>query len=65
MSSIKEVVAHAMSLHRQGDEDGAAAVFEKLLKAKPNEPLALDYLGTRANKKGDYKTAITLLRQAL
>ncbi len=65
MSSLKEVVAHAMALHRQGDEDGAAAVFEKLLKAKPHETLALDYLGTRANKKGDYKTAITLLRQAL
>lgn len=64
MSSIKEIVSHAMALHKQGDEDGAAAVFEKLLKAKPEEPLALEYLGLRANKKRDYKTAVTLLRQA-
>ena len=65
MSSLKEVVSHAMALHQKGDEDGAAAVFEKLLEAMPNEPLALDYLGVRANKKGDYKKAVTLLRQAV
>lgn len=64
MSSIKEVVGHAMALHQKGDEDGAAAVFEKLLKAKPEEPMALEYLGLRANKKRDYKTAVSLLRQA-
>jgi tetratricopeptide (TPR) repeat protein len=65
MVAIKEVVAHAMALHKKGDEDGAAAVFEKLLKASPDEPLALEYLGVRAIKKRDYKTAITLLRQAV
>ena len=36
MSSLKEVVSHAMALHQKGDEDGAAAVFEKLLEAMPN-----------------------------
>ncbi len=64
MPSIKEVVGHAMALHQKGDEDGAAAVFEKLLKAKPEEPMALEYLGLRAIKKRDYKTAVSLLRQA-
>ncbi|NKB43673.1 MAG: tetratricopeptide repeat protein [Alphaproteobacteria bacterium] len=65
MASMKDVVAHAMALHQKGDEDGAAAVFEKLLKAVPDEPLALEYLGMRAGKKGDYQTAISLFRQAV
>ncbi len=64
MAAIKEVIATAMALHKKGDEDGAAAIFEKLLKANPEEPLALEYLGVRAIKKRDYKTAITLLRTA-
>lgn len=65
MASMKDVVAHAMTLHQKGDEDGAAAVFEKILTAAPNEPLALEYLGMRATKKGDYATAISLFRQAV
>jgi hypothetical protein len=64
MAAIKDVIATAMALHKKGDEDGAAAIFEKLLKASPNEPLALEYLGVRAIKKRDYKTAISLLRTA-
>lgn len=65
MASMKDVVAHAMALHRKGDEDGAAAVFEKILKAAPEDPLALEYLGMRASKKGDYSQAIAMFRLAV
>lgn len=54
-----------MALHQKGDEDGAAAVFEKVLKAKPDEPMALEYLGMRALKKKDFTHSIALLRQAV
>lgn len=64
MATIKEIIATAMALHKKGDEDGAASIFEKLIKANPEEPLALEYLGVRAIKKRDYKTAIAHLRTA-
>lgn len=65
MASLKDVIGHAMALHQKGDEDGAAAVFEKVLKAMPDEPLALEYLGMRAMKRKDYTQSIALLRQAV
>lgn len=65
MASLKDVIGHAMALHQKGDEDGAAAVFEKVLKAMPDEPMALEYLGLRAMKKKDFTQAVTLLRQAV
>lgn len=65
MASLKDVIGHAMALHKKGDEDGAAAVFEKVLKSMPDEPMALEYLGIRASKKKDFPRAVTLLRQAV
>lgn len=64
MASLKDVISHAMALHQKGDEDGAAAVFQKVLTAMPDEPLALEYLGVRATKKKDFPRAVALLRQA-
>lgn len=65
MASLKDVIGHAMALHQKGDEDAAAAVFEKVLKAKPDDPMALEYLGLRALKKKDFTQSIALLRQAV
>lgn len=65
MASLKDVIGHAMALHKKGDEDGAAAVFEKVLKSMPDEPMALEYLGLRALKKKDHPQAVSLLRQAV
>jgi predicted O-linked N-acetylglucosamine transferase (SPINDLY family) len=55
----------AQSLHRQGQVAEAQAVYEKILKKRPNHFEALYMLGVCERQNGNFEAAVRLFRRAL
>lgn len=65
MPRHSEILAEAQRLLARGDNAAATSLFQNLLKASPGDPIALEFLGVRAVKAGDFDTAITHLKSAV
>ena len=55
----------ALRLVKNGDDESATQVFNKILKENEKEPVALEFFAVKEIKAKNYKNAIHLLKQAL
>ncbi len=62
---IAGLSARAQSLHRQGQVVEARAVYQKILKKRPNHFEALYMLAVCERQSGNFVSAVRLLRRAL
>ena len=62
---IAELSAQAQAMHRQGHIAEAQAVYQKILKKRPNHFEALYMLGVCERQSGNFVAAVRLLRRAL
>ena len=65
MPSHDEMIQQALSLHRGGRLDEAAAIYRQSQSTTPNHGDALQLLGAIAHKHGAHDQAIELLRRSL
>jgi len=59
------MIRNGLALHRQGRLAAAERLYRALLAAQPNEPNALQLLGTLLHQKGENDEAERLLRNAV
>lgn len=64
-TTIQQALALAVQHHMAGDLPSAKAIYQELLKSKPNQPDALNLLGVVAHQEGNYDTAVELLSRAI
>jgi predicted O-linked N-acetylglucosamine transferase (SPINDLY family) len=62
---IRQLFESAVPLHRDGDLDGAEAVYKSILDEFPNYPDALHLLGVVAHQRGENHAAIGLIQHAI
>jgi predicted O-linked N-acetylglucosamine transferase (SPINDLY family) len=62
---IAGLSARAQAMHRQGHLAEAQAVYQKILKKRPNHLEALYMLGVCERQSGNFVAAVRLLRRAL
>ena len=62
---MTEALEEAISLHRRGELDRAAAAYRRILEAAPGNADALHYLGVLSHQKGDSDRAVELIEKAL
>jgi len=55
----------AVARHQAGDLDGAARLYQEVLKERPNQPDALHLFGVIHHQRGDSQAGIRLIRKAL
>lgn len=60
-AALKQALAH----HRAGDLPAAELLYQKVLSADPNQPMALHYSGILAQQRGNPALAIELIGRAL
>ncbi len=65
MAAVEDLLTLAIAAHRQGDLDEAAAAYEAVLRAQPNNADAAWLLGRVAATRGNTPLAITLFDWAL
>ncbi|MDJ0808013.1 MAG: tetratricopeptide repeat protein [Gammaproteobacteria bacterium] len=63
--SIDEAVSIAIRLHQDGHFDEAETIYEQVLKANPQQPDALHFLGVLSHQQGKSDKAIDLIRKAI
>jgi len=63
--AIEAKFGKALQLHRQGKGQKAHKLYMAILKASPNHPGALHFLGFMAHQSGDSEAAIRLMRRAI
>ncbi len=63
--AIEAKFSNALDLHRQGQATKARKLYQSILRARPDHPGALHFLGFLAHQSGDSKTAIRLMRKAI
>lgn len=63
--SAQRELETAIDLHRRGDREAAAKIYERLLGADPNHVDAIHLLGAIALEKQDLATAIDLISRSL
>jgi predicted TPR repeat methyltransferase len=63
--SLREAVALAVGLQREGRLAEAEEIYREILRATPEQPDALHFLGVLCHQLGRNAEAITLLRQAV
>lgn len=63
--SIDDALVFATRLHRLGELDAAATVYQRVLDAMPGHPDALNFLGIARHQQGQTDAAITLMQQSL
>jgi aspartyl/asparaginyl beta-hydroxylase (cupin superfamily)/Flp pilus assembly protein TadD len=64
-SAIDDLIGTAQSAARAGRLDAAAQAWERVLKAAPNHPQALVFLGQQSLRRGDARGAIEMLQRAV
>jgi tetratricopeptide (TPR) repeat protein len=64
-AQLQQMFARAVSLHQQGDLDGAARVYRKLEERVQDHPDVLLAWGTLEGQRGNDKQAATLLERAV
>jgi len=60
-SDLDQAIAH----HQQGDLTAAAAGYQRVLEANPNQPDAWHLLGVLSHQLGDSETALQRIRKSL
>ncbi|OGA14712.1 MAG: hypothetical protein A3H32_18365 [Betaproteobacteria bacterium RIFCSPLOWO2_02_FULL_63_19] len=60
-ATLQEALAH----HRAGDLAAAESLYQKVLSAESNHPVALHYSGILAHQRGNVSVAIDLIGRAL
>ena len=65
MSRIDEQLRQAVALHQQGQLDRAAAIYQQILQADPQNPNAMNLLGMVLHQRGEHATAERLIRRAI
>ena len=63
--TIEAKFSKALNLHRQGKTVEARKLYLTVLKARPDHPGALHFLGFLAHQSGDSESAIRLMRTAI
>ncbi|SDF92820.1 tetratricopeptide repeat protein [Paraburkholderia phenazinium] len=64
-SYLAAVLAHAFDLHRAGQLDQAAPLYQEALAIDPRQAEALHYFGVLQHQRGAHRAAADLLDQAL
>lgn len=59
------LMREGLTLHRQGDLNGAEQRYQAVLAALPDHDEALHYLGVAAQQRGDLAASVTLIRRSL
>src|SRR5438067_13191831 len=62
---MADELSSAIELHRAGRLREAAAVYERLLAERPDEPEALHLLGVLRHQLGDHARAVELIGRAV
>lgn len=65
MSVSTDLLRQAMALHREGDIESAARLYEEILSVSPENPDALHLSGLIAHQRGDHATAVERISRAL
>lgn len=65
MNSPDPMLVKAMATHRAGRIAEAKAMYERLLRRRPNDPDALNFLGMLEYQRGERALGIRLLQQSL
>ncbi|MDD4880653.1 MAG: tetratricopeptide repeat protein [Gallionellaceae bacterium] len=63
--SIEEALDFALQRHRQGHLDDARQIYQAVLDRRPDDPVALHFLGVLMHQSGDSERAIELIRRAI
>ena len=63
--TIEQTLSLAMQHHNAGDLSKAEGIYQKILQADPNQPVALHLLGVIAHQVGKNDIAVDLIGKAL
>jgi predicted TPR repeat methyltransferase len=63
--SLDEALDFARQIHRLGNLDDAEAIYQAVLERRPDDPVALHFLGVLRHQRGDSADAVKLIRQAI
>ena len=63
--SPQQALQSAMAQHQAGNLVQAELLYKQVLRAQPKQVDALHLLGLIAKQKGDFKTAVQLMKQSL
>ena len=63
--NFQAMLQEALAFHRAGRLSEAEAIYRQILRAEPNHPDALHYLGMLAHEAGESEIAVELLNKAL
>ena len=63
--TLKQALDLAVEHHSAGELSKAETVYQNILHADSNQPVALHLLGVIAHQKGDYNQAVNLIERAL
>ncbi|QBE66634.1 tetratricopeptide repeat protein [Pseudoduganella lutea] len=64
-NALVDALRRAIDVHRQGNPVQAAQRYEAILKAAPEHPDALHYLGVARHQLGQHEQALALIGHAL
>ena len=63
--TLQEAIDLAVQHHTSGDLSEAENLYQQVLQADPNQPVALHFLGVIAHQRGDNDRAVDLITKAL
>lgn len=63
--NLPPLLQQAVTLHRQGDLDGAYPQYRRFVDENPGHPTALQLFGLLHSQRGEYEQAIALMRESL
>lgn len=63
--TVDSAVSMAIELHKRGELDEAQILYNDILRAVPDQPDALHYLGVAAHQLGDSEDGIEYIRRSL
>lgn len=63
--TLPEALAYAVKLHQGRYLNAAEEIYQRILKADPNHPDALHYLGVVSHQLGKHPDSVALIRRAI
>jgi tetratricopeptide (TPR) repeat protein len=63
--TVQQAIDIAVQYHQSGDVSKAVDIFQQILQADPNQPIALHFLGLIAHKIGESDRAVKLIGDAI
>jgi len=63
--TIQQAIDLALQHHNEGDLPKAESIYQQILRANPNQPTALHYLGVIAHQVGKNDISIGLIKNAI